>query len=1117
MFDGSNLKTLGIDLGTNSLGWCLIETEGEPGARDAGRIVAAGSRIFSDGRDAKSKASLAVARREARAMRRRRDRYLRRRKALLRALTEYGLMPAGDADRKELLRQTDDGPGGDLSGSLYALRAKALDTSLHPHQIGRILFHLDQRRGFKSNRKIDRRDNEAGKIATGVARLDQSMMNQGARTYGEFLYKRRLEGKTVRTRLRPETGEEARGGGYDFYPSRAALEAEFDAICGVQVKHYPDLLTEDRIKHLRDIIFFQRPLAPGKVGRCSYNNDEPRVAKAHPLFQAFRLYKEVNELELIGEDQLRRKLTIEQRDVLVAKLRSVRSASFSALRKSLKLGSEFRFNKETDNRLKLAGDEISSVLSHKERFGARWSTFDEKRQWKIVRKLRSTEDATELHNWLVTECDLDDDNARSVAGQHMPDGYGRIGETALRSLLDSLKSEVDEGGFVITEAEAAKRCGYNHSDKSDPDFEGHGLLPRYQEVLERHIPPGTGNPDDVYDIFKGRITNPTVHIALNQLRRVVNALIRKHGKPDRIAIELGRDLKLSDKQKEDINRAIGRNTRDAERRSEQLREIGQPDTGYNRLLLKLWEELNPQDPLNRVCVYSGQPIGIGMLFSAEIDVDHILPYSATLDDSQGNKIICMTRANRQKRNRAPADVIEWQAHYGDILARATTLPRNKQWRFAADAMVRYENENGFLARQLTDMQYVSRMGLTYLASLFPTEEADADGVLRKHSRVRALPGRTTEMLRRHWGLNDLLPDHNHSITAKEKNRKDHRHHAIDAAVIAVTSRAQIQKIAAAASANESGGLERIVGGFGPPWTGFRDELRDVVRHIIVSHKPDHGTASPTGYGQGNEQTAGKLHNDTAYGLTSETDHKGARRVVRRKALTEFTSAKELGSIRDIALRASLQRHTLGLGGKEFKAALLEFSRTDPVFNGVRHVRVLETLSTIPIKDKTGKIFKSYKGDSNLRYDVWQLPDGKWRAEVLSMFDAHRPEWRSAVKQEFPTARKVLRLHQNDLVAYEHPELGRTVARVVKFGSNGQITFAAHNEGGDLKRRDEMPVDAQSDHPKYPNAFDTFKYFSPTAGGLKRMSVRQIRVNELGDVFDPGFIGKKFENSEVNQK
>jgi CRISPR-associated endonuclease Csn1 len=146
------MKTLGLDLGTNSLGWAIIETRGEPGENDEGRIVASGVRIFSQsemaGRDPQSKASLAVARREARGARRRRDRYLKRRRRLLALLTEYGLMPADEKARQALVREHEDGKGGDLSNSVYALRARALDKALTPHEIGRAIFLLNRRRGL---------------------------------------------------------------------------------------------------------------------------------------------------------------------------------------------------------------------------------------------------------------------------------------------------------------------------------------------------------------------------------------------------------------------------------------------------------------------------------------------------------------------------------------------------------------------------------------------------------------------------------------------------------------------------------------------------------------------------------------------------------------------------------------------------------------------------------------------------------------------------------------------------------------------------------------------------------------------------------------------------------
>jgi CRISPR-associated endonuclease Csn1 len=1100
--------TLGIDLGTNSLGWCLIETDGEPLASDDGSIIAIGARIFGDGREPKSGTSLAVDRRAARAMRRRRDRYLSRRAALLRVLTDYGLMPEDDEARRRLVRETNDGknknggpkvPGkpGDISTSVHGLRTRALTQNLTPHQIGRVLFNLNQRRGFKSNRKTDRRDNDQGKIEIGVNRLGDAMREAGAATLGQFLHGRRLEGKSVRTRLRPETGEDAKGDGYDFYPSRAELEREFDLLCEAQAVHHPDLLNDERIAHLRSIIFYQRPLKPVVAGRCSYNQHETRLPKAHPLFQTFRLYKEVNELALVGEDQKARKLSVDQRDALIAKLRSTRTATFPGLRRTLKLGPEFRFNKESETRTGLAGDEIHVAMSDKKCFGNHWANFGTDRQWDILSRLREVEDPVALHEWLVENCGLDDTQAEAVGRVHLPDGFGRLGATALAALTDALKHETYDDGTVITEAEAARRCGYNHSDKSDRNFPGHEFLPNYQEVLERHIPPGTGDPNDVYDVFKGRITNPSVHIALNQLRRVVNALVRRYGKPDRIAIELGRELKLSDKEKKRVDDTIRKNTRAAEERSKKLAELGQADTGYNRLRLKLWEELNRDQPLNRICIYSGEPITASMLFTPEVDVDHILPYSKTLDDSEANKLLCLTRANRQKRNRAPAEVVEWAGRYDDVLARAGVLPRNKSWRFARDAMEKFASEEGFLARQLTDMQYGSRMALTYLASLYPTEEADAEGVLRRHSRVRALPGRMTEMLRRRWGLNDLLPDHNIAggDTVKEKNRKDHRHHAIDAFVIACTSRALTQKIASASAALEREGAERVVAEIAEPWPGFRETLRLRVNAAVTSHRPDHGTVSRAGYDTGKGQTAGKLHKDTAYGLTGMKNERGNDLVVSRKPLSAFKTAKDLDGIRDGQLRAALQDATYGLAGRDFEQAIHKLARQerlhgkDNPFWNLRRIRVVEPLKTIPIRDRTGKPYKGYKGDSNDRYDVWKLPDGKWVAEVVTTFDAHQPGWQSAIRQRHPTARKVLSLNQDDAVAADG-DGGRIIYRVVKFNTAGQVYLAPHNEAGALKARDAEPN-------------DPFKYVSKAASGLKAINARQVRVDEVGQVFDPG--------------
>lgn len=1108
-------KLLALDLGTNSIGWCIFATDE---ALSPISILDAGVRIFSDGREPKSGTSLAEGRRVARGMARRRDRYKRRRKAVLRTLTEYGMMPADPRARAALVAETGDS-GQAVSNDVYSLRRRALDEKLPLFHVGRALFHLQQRRGFKSNRKTDRKDNEKGAIALGAEKLHLAMKEAGARTLGEFLAGRRgadpANRGDVRVRM-DAAGADGPDGrkdrpGYEFYPVRAMLEDEFERIWDAQAPHWPDVLTQERKAHLFRVMFYQRPLKAPVVGKCSFNPAEERVAKAHPLFQAFRLYKEVNELELVLPDQSHRKLTLDQRDALVTLLRRKQSATFKSLRKELKLSDrDMRFNKEGEGRDKLLGDEVYSRMADATLFGNRWAAMPMERQWEIVSKLRDEADPFALHQWLVSEAGLSDEAAGKAADAKLPEGYGRLGATALSDMLEELKAD------VIPEAEAAKRCGYDHALARTG--EGVDLLPKYQEILERRIPPGTNDPGDDYDIRKGRITNPTVHIALNQLRALTNRLIARHGRPERIHIELARELNQSEDQKREATSRNARNRRDAERRSAKLIELGQPDTGFNRQLLKQWEELNPYDPLDRRCIYSGEVITASMLFSGAVDIDHILPWSRTLDDSQPNRILCTREANRQKRNYAPAEVPLWQDRYDDILERARRLPENKRWRFARDAMQRFEKERDFLDRQLTDTQYLARLAHDYLGAFYPDEEADGDGVVKRRNHVVVVTGRMTEMLRRKWGLNGILSSHNlpesagsRADPAKPKNRNDHRHHAIDAAVIGVTSRSLLKRIADAARDGESEGAENAIRAIDPPWPSFRDDLKAVVDRIVVSHKPDHGTLPGPGE---RGRTAGQLHNDTAYGLTDEVDERGNPVVVRRKPFLSL-QPKDLPSIRDGELRHRLEMTTQGLVGKEFSAALLRFRQTDPTFRRIRHVRVTEGLTVIPIHDARGKPYKGYLGDANYRYDVWELPDGKWVPDVISMFDAHRPDFDWQARRPHPAARKVLSLKQKDMVAYDDPKGGPTIGIVVKFGQNGQITLVAHNEGGELAKRNALPnseeealARGEQPGPDGRLAFDPFKYYAPTAGGLKKIGLRQVRVDETGKVFDPGPRGRR---------
>ncbi|WP_040884657.1 type II CRISPR RNA-guided endonuclease Cas9 [Maritimibacter alkaliphilus] len=1066
---------LGLDIGTNSIGWWLYATAGTGASARIVAVIDGGVRIFADGRDPKSKASLAVDRRVARAMRRRRDRYLRRRTTLMKVLVDAGLMPSDPAAAKAL--ETLDP---------YELRATGLDVMLPLTHLGRAVFHLNQRRGFKSNRKTDRGDNESGKIKDATKRLTWAMQEAGARTYGEFLHMRRARASdprqvpSVRTRLSvasrggPDSKEEA---GYDFYPERAHLEDEFHALWSAQAAFHPDLTCE-----LRDVvfekIFYQRPLKEPKVGLCLFTAEE-RLPKAHPLTGRRVLYETVNQLRVTADGRTTRPLTLEERDMIVYALdnkKPVKSLSsmhlkLVALGKLVKLKDGERFTLESGVRDAIACDPIRATMGHPDGFGPAWSRLDWQAQWALIEKLRqvqSDDDFASLVAWLGATHNLSEDHAKRVANLHLPEGYGRLGLTATEAILCNLKAE------VCTYSQAVERWGKHHSNQRTGECLE--ALPYYGEVLDRHVIPGTYNEDDDDVTRYGRITNPTVHIGLNQLRRLVNRIIATYGKPDQIVVELARELKQSEAQKSEALKKIRDTTADAIRRGRQLEEIGQKNTGANRLLLRLWEDLGPAvGP--RCCPYTGKPISVTMLFDGACDVDHILPYSRTLDDSFANRTICLREANRQKGDRTPWEAWGGSDQWDAIEANLKDLPENKRKRFAPDAMERFEGERDFLDRALVDTQYLARISRAYLDTLFT-----------EGGHVWVVPGRMTEMLRRHWGLNALLSDKDRGA-GKVKNRTDHRHHAIDAAVIAATDHSLVNRISKAAGQGESAGqsAELIARDTPEPWEGFRNDISAQIARIVVSHRADHGRIDVEGRKHGKDSTAGRLHNDTAYGIVD--DHT----VVSRTPLLslkpgdiEVTTKGK--NIRDTQLQKALSVATTGKDGKGFEEALRNFAEKEGPYQGIRRVRLIETLqSSARVEvgsDEDGQPLKAYKGDSNHCYDLWKLPDGKVVPHVVSTYEAHA----GTDKRPHPAAKRILRVFKKDMVAIEQDDQ-TAIFYVQKLDRANGLFLAPHLEAN---------ADARHRNPN-----DAFKFLQMGAGSVVRNKLRRVYVDEIGRIKDPG--------------
>ena len=1044
---GPTLLRLGLDLGTNSIGWALYRLDdGE--TPEPVELIAGGVLIHQDGRNPQSRASNAAARREKRGPRRNRDRMLRRRRRVAHLLDALDLLPNSE-DERAALRNRDP----------LQLRSEALDRPLTPHELGRALLAFADRRGFKSNRKAD--GGEDGKIRQDTGELRRRMTQAGARTLGDFLWRRRKAGKTIRARL-----------GNKLYPDRAMIEHELRAIRDAQSPWHPEIADQDWTE-LIGALLFQRELRPVERGNCTLIRSEKRAYKAYPVFQQFRIWQEVLNIEAARPGQGFQPLDEAERRRIVAKLKSVKSQRFDQLLP------EARVNLATAARTSIDGDQTATLLGAKERFGKRnWAALGLERQQEIVERLLGDEQHDDLVAWLTAEFGLGEQAAAAVASAPLPAGTSHLSKAAIERLLPYMNEE----GLPYDKAVAAAGLGHHSDRRGDGKAD---RLPYYGAVLERDVVGGRGE-DEQTDAERGedgrqtdaerygRIANPTVHIALGQVRRLFNAITDCYGKPDEVVVELARDLKQSRLERE---RDMKENRRNRER-NERLTEIARrvlgdaEPTAHQMRKLRLWDEQGP--PNARVCPFTGETLPIGRVLSDETEIEHILPFSRSLDDSMANTVLSMRAANREKGRKTPYEA--WGSdhrRYAEILARAAALPPNKQWRFGENAMERLAEQGGFLGRQLNDTRYLSRVTRIYLqAAVHP-------------DRVRVTPGRLTAMLRRAWGLNSLLSD------ADQKERSDHRHHLIDAAVIGMTSQSLLQKVAqdSARAVDDLG--ERVAKAVDDPWEGFRDDVKALVERVVVRHRPNHFTVlggKQQRRRAGRDVTSGGLHKDTAYGIVDGPDAQGMFTLVETKTLASLDATKgpnALEAIRDLALRERLlelwQRMEAGEGKPTEKWQ--RFADHAQQRYGVRRVRVLLRMnedSLAFIRDRSGRVYKAYKTDGNAFMDIWLLPNGKTTGETVTRFHAHQPDFRSKIKAEHPTAKKLMRLHINDMIAIGEGEERRILR--VKDLTGQRITAVDHRQGG--------------------KAHDLSAY-RKSAGQVIQAGLRMVSVDVLGRVRDGG--------------
>lgn len=762
---------LGLDLGIGSCGWAIID---EAKASDC--IVAMGVRTFDVPETDKERTPTNQLRRQHRGLRRVIGRRRQRMNAIRRLFHEAGLIAD---ERKGALKI----PGLDP----WTLRAEGLERKLMGPEFAVALGHIAKHRGFKSNSKRDRGAN-APKDSSEMLRAIEATRERmrSFRTVGEMfakdpeyaMRKHNRDGDYTRSILRDDQEREVH---FLFDRQRAAGNR---------------LATEAFEAKFIDIAFFQRPLADSedKVGPCPFEPSEKRAAKHCYSFELFRFLSRLTALRIQsfpGE----RPLTPLEIDSASMDFGAFRGMTFKRMRKLIGLSDDERFAgvpiEEEGKRDVVArsGDLAPGTYALRKVLGDAWRTLlaipDKLDRIAFVLSFR--EDMSSIRAGLE-EIGLEplilEALMKGVQEGDFGDfrGAGHISAKACRNIVPHLKR-----GLVYSAACEAARYDHAKRPETDPD----------------------------------KIANPVARKALTEAIKQVRAIVREYGLPGRIHVELARDVGKSKEERDEITHGIEkRNKAKDDLRVKFKEDVGIESASSEDLLrYELWREQNGR------CLYTDQEIHPNAIVASNnlVQVDHILPWSRSGDDSFVNKTLCYAGANQEKKGRTPWEWYkaektdtEWDAFVRRVETNKAMKGRKKRNYLLKDASVLEEK---FRPRNLNDTRYACRLLADVLMRLYPE-----DG----QRRVFARPGPLTDRLRRGWGIQYLKKD-------AEGNRvDDDRHHALDALVVAATTESALQKLTRAFQEAEKVGAHRDFARLDPPWPGFVAEARTKLANVFVS-------------------------------------------------------------------------------------------------------------------------------------------------------------------------------------------------------------------------------------------------------------------------------------------
>ena len=806
---------LGLDIGIASVGAAVVQTNSfdnpchltEPDVR---KFTAAECR--ENGKN--NGKSAAVPRRECRSTRRR-----IRRKQLRMNCIKQALQKAGLIDIDEFMKRYSDG----TLPNVYQLRYEGLDRLLTDDEFAQILIHIAKHRGFLSTRRADKKDKESGAILAATSANQKLMMEKGYRTVGEMMYldesfhtpcSSNEQGFIVTPRNKAKD--------YKHTIYRSMLVDEVHALFDAQRKFGNTKATETLESEYLEIMTRQRSydLGPGlqadgtkspfamdgyksNAGECTFYKEETRAAKGTYTAELSITLQKINNLKLVDRYGDGRFLTDEEKQKILEYISKHKTMKYKTVKTLLGIDPMIRFNllnygkkkktkKESDDKTK--DDSTKKKSTKKSKTKAETSEKackDANKEETELERINRIEDTVFVSmEFTLSYTDCLKARIKTLSETEKRDLFDEVGELLTSYKTDAARIE-KLSNLGLTPEEVDRLLDLNPKGYAKLSHKAMKEIEPYLKQGLTYDKACAAAGLDFQVTYTGEkmkylkgpeinriinnIQSPVVRRSVAQTVRVINAIIRKYGSPQAVNVELSREMSKSFLERKKAETAMELRHKENVKFCEEIKKLGiNSPNGEDITRYRLWRDQNG------ICLYSGEKIPARAMFSKEYEIDHIIPYSISLDDRYQNKVLVKAGENWKKGNRLPYeyfghDKTRWAAYENRVESliksdgkKAHLLKKNYT----------KEDQREFTERNLNDTRYATTVVYNMIMQYLYLEPYNCDG---KTKQVYAVNGAVTAYLRKRWGLN-------------KKDRTNDRHHAMDAVVIACCTDEIIAKV-----------------------------------------------------------------------------------------------------------------------------------------------------------------------------------------------------------------------------------------------------------------------------------------------------------------------------------